>query len=599
MKRPRQDSVNIFKTFPTETLGEQSSKGLRCQETKGVEGASARQKTPTKTFKDPSRVVNTPKGGEDRYNYEELMETLGNINLDVLKQGAEIKELKLVILSQQVQMSKLKKMVLRLVHKKKRKQYVLKKRGDVNDAFKKGENQVEKQSPVEMNIQFEGEIGAKTKKEVETDQVSDIAKAAVTNEPEAETELSREEIEIAKTLVKAKNDTPKATQKAKRVMIKEGGLEKKIKEVSVEDEKKKGKEKMIESEQPLKKKKQIELDEEVAKKLQEELEKEEEIQSAKDRELALDMDKKINEEYQRSLKPAVVKKVTNKATVQRQRKPSKTFLANQERRKMINFLNGALGVPEGMFTNMHYGRIEELYKKEMANLKGDSTQRVEVERKMKERHDLNIQQPFPDSEEGTPSKDKEEVKQEETLTQKIGDIKRKKSIATKPKAKRTRTEEAEKERERKEDEPPSEQEQNQDRPSQQTQEQTSQSKVDLYMTVTYNEPMKVDPISVNAPEIIYWDMMIDQRKEYFRIKRMGDKYEVYSTWAKIIRSYSISDLEEMYKVGMNLYCEVLKGTEMSLLRITMEYLCMMFDPERVKQRIKDLHHEYGFKRIDY
>ncbi|KAI3697415.1 hypothetical protein L6452_30415 [Arctium lappa] len=260
-------------------------------------------------------------------------------------------------------------------------------------------------------------------------------------------------------------------------MIKEGGLEKKTKEVSVEDAKKKGKEKMVESEQPLKKKKQIELDEEVAKRLQEELEKEEEIQYAKDREFALDMaNKKINEEYQKSLKSAAAaKKVTKKASRQRlplktrQRQPSKTFLANQERRKMKNFLKGALGVPEEMFTNMPYGRIEELYKKEMANLKGDFTHRVEVERKMKQRHDLNIQQPFPDSEEGTPSKDKEEVKQEETLAQKFGAIKRKKSIGTKPKAKRPRTEEAEKESERREDEPLAEQEQNQDQPSQQTQ----------------------------------------------------------------------------------------------------------------------------------
>ncbi|KAI3672558.1 hypothetical protein L6452_38649 [Arctium lappa] len=169
---------------------------------------------------------------------------------------------------------------------------------------------------------------------------------------------------------------------------------------------------------------------------------------------------------------------------------------------MINFLKGALGVPEGMFTSMPYGRIEELYKKEMANLKGDFTHRVEVERKMKERHDLNIQQPFPDSEEGTPSKDKEEVKQEETLAQKIGVIKRKKSIATKPKAKRPRTEETEKESERREDELPAEQEQNQDQPSQQTQEQTK-VQFDLYMTVTDDEPMKVNPISVNAPEIIH------------------------------------------------------------------------------------------------
>ncbi|KAI3702079.1 hypothetical protein L6452_27729 [Arctium lappa] len=94
-----QDSVNIPKTFPTATLGEQSSKGPRCQETKGVEDPFVRQKTSTKSSKDPSRVVNTPKGGEDRYNYDELMETMGNINLDVIKQGSDIEELKLVILS--------------------------------------------------------------------------------------------------------------------------------------------------------------------------------------------------------------------------------------------------------------------------------------------------------------------------------------------------------------------------------------------------------------------------------------------------------------------------------------------------------------------
>ncbi|KAI3715216.1 hypothetical protein L6452_22188 [Arctium lappa] len=170
----------------------------------------------------------------------------------------------------------------------------------------------------------------------------------------------------------------------------------------MEDAKKKGKDKMVEFEHPLKKKNQIELDEEVAKQLQAELEKEEEIQSAKDRELALDMAKRLNEEYQKSLKTAAAAKIVTKkaskqrlAIKQRQRQPSKTFLANQERKKMINFLKGALGVLEGMFTNMPYGRIEELYTKEMSNLKGDSTQREEAERRMKERHDLNIQQPFP------------------------------------------------------------------------------------------------------------------------------------------------------------------------------------------------------------
>ncbi|KAI3771977.1 hypothetical protein L6452_03150 [Arctium lappa] len=54
----------------------------------------------------------------------------------------------------------------------------------------------------------------------------------------------------------------------------------------------------------------------------------------------------------------------------------------------------------------------------------------------------------------------------------------------------------------------------------------------------------------------------------------------------------------MHKVGIKLYEHVLKGTEESLLKIAMEYLCMMFDPEKVVYRMKDLHHEYGFKKID-
>ncbi|KAI3701743.1 hypothetical protein L6452_27053 [Arctium lappa] len=473
-----QDSVNISKTFPMATLGEQSSKGPRCQETKGVEGAFARQKTSTKRSKDPSWVVNTPKGGEDIYNYDELMETMGNINLDVIKQGADIEEMKLVILSQQVQITKLKKMVLRLVKKKRRKQYVLKKRGD---DFNKGERQAEgeKQSPVGMES-------------------------------------------------KAKLDTPKATPKAKGVVIKEVGSDHKKKKISVDDEKKKGKEKMVESEQPLKKQKQIELDEELARKMQAELKKEEETQSAKDREIALEMVAKFNEEYQKSLKSAAAaKKVTKKASRQRlplktrQRQPSKTYLANQERSTMINFLKGAIGVPEGMFTSMSFGKLEELYQKEMAKLKGESIQREEAERKMKERHDLNIQQPFPESEEGTPIKEKKEEKKEETLAHQIGVIKRKKSIATKPKAKRARIEEERAEAEvEPTDEPLAEPEQNPEQFNPQSNEQ-----FDLYMTVTNEDPVQADPISVQAPEIIHWDILEDQRKKYFRIKRMGDKVQ--------------------------------------------------------------------------
>ncbi|KAI3707588.1 hypothetical protein L6452_26214 [Arctium lappa] len=278
-----------------------------------------------------------------------------------------------------------------------------------------------------------------------------------------------------------------------------------------------------------------------------------------------------------SLKPAAAAKVTKKASRQRlllktrQRQPSKTFLANQERRKMINFLKGAIGVPEGMFTSMSFGRIEELYNKEMAKLKGDFIQRVEVERKLKERHDLNIQQPFPDSKEGTPIKEKAKVKEEETLAQKIGAITRKKSIATKKQAKRSRTEEKEKENES---------------------ERAEAESVEHVLKQNQDHTM-------NAPKIIHWDILKDQGKEYFRIKRLGDHYEVYATWGKIIRSCSRSDLEEMHKVGMSLYGKVLEEAGMSLIKIAMEYLCMMFDPDRIKHIIRDMNHERVFRSIDH
>ncbi|KAI3685124.1 hypothetical protein L6452_34358 [Arctium lappa] len=316
----------------------------------------------------------------------------------------------------------------------------------------------------------------------------------------------------------------------------------------------KGKSKMVESEQPLKKKNQLELDEEVAKQLQAEMEKEEKLQSEKDRELALEMAKKLNEEYQKSMKTAVeAKKIPVKASKQRmlvkkqKRQPSKTFLANQERRKMINFLKGSIA---------------------------------------------------------TPTKDKAEDTKEENVTVEAKSAKRVKTIASKKQSKKPRIEESEREAESS-ILPSAEPEQNPEpsvadhteQPSQSAQ-QTSQSEehVGLYMTLI--EPVQAVPISVKAQEVIFWDILRENRKEYFRLKRVGDVFEVYSTWVKVIRSCSRANLEEMHKVGMKLYEPMMKGTEESHLKIAMEYLCMMFELEKVVHRIKDLHHGYVFKKID-
>ncbi|KAJ9560628.1 hypothetical protein OSB04_005788, partial [Centaurea solstitialis] len=53
-----------------------------CQETMGVAGVSARQRTTTTSSSDPSKVGDTPEHGEDRYTTDELMMTLSKLAAD-------------------------------------------------------------------------------------------------------------------------------------------------------------------------------------------------------------------------------------------------------------------------------------------------------------------------------------------------------------------------------------------------------------------------------------------------------------------------------------------------------------------------------------
>ena len=72
----------------------------------GEGDASARQKTPSKPSYDSPKVVKTPKGDEDRYSYEELMETCANITSDVATQGEIIKQQGEVIAQQKKLLAK-------------------------------------------------------------------------------------------------------------------------------------------------------------------------------------------------------------------------------------------------------------------------------------------------------------------------------------------------------------------------------------------------------------------------------------------------------------------------------------------------------------
>ncbi|KAI3718375.1 hypothetical protein L6452_19242 [Arctium lappa] len=586
-----EESGNINKTSPMATLNEQSFEGPWCQETKGVDSASARQKTSTsKRSNDPSIGGNTPGEGEDRYNYEELMETMGSINQDVINQGKEIEEMKLVILSQQVQITKLKKLVMKLVQKKKKRHFVLRRRISENDAPKKGEINMEeatKEGELDGNkFDVEGEQKEETEKESVQKETQQAAETVTTAENKQAAEMVTEvltDLEIAETLLKTKNDTPKVTSKTKGVIIKEQGEVIKKDNSKKEMNKDKGKAKMVESDQPVKKQRLVESDEALARKMQEDIEKEERVQMKKDREMAKALAVELNEAYQQSLateiaqkKAATLKKlVVKKAGKKRQ--PSQTFLGTQERNKMIIFLKGAVGVRKEMFSKMSFEKIKELYDSEMKKLQGNETARVEMEKRMKESNDFDFQKPFPDEQETPPKK-------EATLGESLRTLKRTKMMARRKSTKKPRVSEGEAEKVAEEEVAPE---------SSNQQESSIKDDVSLYMVVMNKvpEPISAEPVGVKPPEIIHWDILTMDGKDYIRLKRKGDKYEVFNTWVKIVRTCSRSDIEEMFDIGIKLYADHLNTPGISLTKLVMEYLCMMFKPEEVDQVIKSVFKE--------
>ncbi|KAI3735545.1 hypothetical protein L6452_15047 [Arctium lappa] len=391
------DSGNIPKTFPMETLGEQSSKGPRCQEPKGADSASAKQKaSTTKRSNDHSKGGNIAGEGEDKYNYDELMETIGNINMDVIKQGQEIEELKLIVLSQQDQILNLKQMSEadeNMEHAKAK--------GEQENAKFEGEQITAE----EVAQEAETQVAAET---INTAGTSRAAEMVNTAEPMEAVETMKEvltDLEIAETLIKAKHDTPKVISKAKGVVIKERGDASKRSSKEKEMSKEKGKEKLVQPDQPMKKQKLIDSDEALARKIQAELEEAETMQVQKDREIAKAMAAELNKAYQQSLateqakqKATSLRKPAKIKMAARKRQPSKTYLGAQERKKMITFLKGAVGVKVEMFSKMSFEKLKKMYDAEMIKLQGDDLARVEMEKRMKESNDF-LQKPFPDEQE--------------------------------------------------------------------------------------------------------------------------------------------------------------------------------------------------------
>ncbi|KAI3667201.1 hypothetical protein L6452_42250 [Arctium lappa] len=251
-----------------------------------------------------------------------------------------------------------------------------------------------------------------------------------------------------------------------------------------------------------------------------------------------------------------------------------TYLGTHERNKMIIFLKGVVGVRKEMFSKMTFEQIKELYNSEMTKLQGNETARVEMGKRMKESNDFMIEKPFPDEQETPPKK-------EATLGESLRTLKRTKMMARRKSTKKPRVAEEEVEKVAEEEGAP--------KPSEQK-EPSRTDDVNMYMVVMDKvpEPISAEPVGVKPPEVILWDTMKVDGKEYIRLKRKDEKYEVYNTWAKIVRTCSRSDLEEMFEIGMKLYADQLKAPKISITKLMMEYLCMLFKPEEVEHVIRNV-----------
>ncbi|KAJ9557801.1 hypothetical protein OSB04_012415 [Centaurea solstitialis] len=209
------------------TQDEQSSRGPGCQETMGVAGASARQRTSTNFSKDPSRAGNTPEHGEDRYTSDELMVAMGKIAADCTEalnlaksQASMIADLQKVvkvqqrlmqagdtllqehdnrlaiqasrIMSQNMQLSILRRMLYSFIAQKKRNPFPA-----THFTFSKGESsQAKGESSQPNQQQQDAQQQCAQQEEVQVEKVNEQQSAKEDAESEKRLEKEKEAVEV-------------------------------------------------------------------------------------------------------------------------------------------------------------------------------------------------------------------------------------------------------------------------------------------------------------------------------------------------------------------------------------------------------------------
>jgi hypothetical protein len=322
-------------------------------------------------------VGKTPKGDEDRYTYEELMDTCANIAADVAtqgelikqqadviaqqkelltKQGIEVEKLQKVVFHQFIEIQTLKKTVGRLMQERMQRQFVMHMRPP-HVATTKGEN-------VRMPTAAQTDSAAQQQ-----------AHASSTPVTTAVSEVAQTDSAVRTTAAPTTSTTPPTTQSVptptvvtKGVVIQEAKSSVQSKPTDSAAFKDKGKAVMVEPEKPLKKKAQIRVDEELARKLQEEEEDERTLAQLMETKSQLQRDEELARRlYAKELAELAKEKAAQRNKQLRAQKMTKTPSPAQakrdQRRRVTNFLKNALGWPAQRFQRMSDARLTELYKR--------------------------------------------------------------------------------------------------------------------------------------------------------------------------------------------------------------------------------------------
>ncbi|KAJ9536511.1 hypothetical protein OSB04_un000305 [Centaurea solstitialis] len=389
-----QDSLNIAKTPTTATPIEQSKGGPRCQETKGAASASARLKTSAKKLKDPVKEVNTPKHGEGRYNYQNLMADFKTIADDLKAHDANFDKHDQRHASHEERLDTLEKLATAQ-----------------HDLLKAHDAQILKQS---RNIQAQGaqnglsanedfSSSEEIKGELKKKKKMLNEEADVVNEPvfekeagdkgeaekeigaEADLEVNEDEVTIAQLLLKL----PKVIPKAKGFVISEPVETETVKKkTEVLDPKDKGKKIVEEAES------ESDDDEDMGFKpvvdpvtedihsdaLIQQLQEEDEKKRKEELAAIAEQDRVAVEKLQEKLdleETVIVKKKTVKKTT----KKSTPKAVTEKRRIMVRYLAGALSKPVQYFAKWDLEKIESQYNatREVMHLEAMEEQQVETE----------------------------------------------------------------------------------------------------------------------------------------------------------------------------------------------------------------------------